>query len=381
MVHAPASTRFISADSHVVEPADLWVNELPASLRDRAPRIEHRADGDYRLIDDMVPSPVGLEGPMLVAKMAGGVERYRGYRYEETPAGAWNPAARLADLDRDNVVGEVLYPGGFGLALQALRDQDFGDACIRVYNHWLSDFCTHAPARFVGAGLITANGTIEQAIASAQYCADLGMGTLLLPHDADIPYYDAHWNPFWETAQEMGLPVALHVAGGRKALFRSQSALPATPPRFVPTAARLTRNRINMAEVVADLIWGGVPLRFPELKIVIVECGIGWAPYQMTMMNHVWSDHRRWIEPQLPEPPSYYFNRQFWITFEDDEPGLRTLDFLNTDHIMWGNDYPHTEGTFPNSVETVQHQFAGLPEITKRKLVFENARTLYPQFG
>ncbi len=94
-------------------------------------------------------------------------------------------------------------------------------------------------------------------------------------------------------------------------------------------------------------------------------------------MDHWWEDHRRWMQPKLDEAPSAYFNRQFWATFEDDRAGLLTRELLNVDHLMWGSDYPHTEGTFPRSREQVAKDFKGIPEAEVRKMVAQNAAQLY----
>ena len=97
----------------------------------------------------------------------------------------------------------------------------------------------------------------------------------------------------------------------------------------------------------------------------------------LRLMDHWWEDHRKWFEPRLDEPPSFYFHRQCWATFEDDRPGLLTRELLNVDHLMWGSDYPHTEGTWPRSRQQIAHDFAGVPEGEVRKMVVDNAAKLY----
>jgi predicted TIM-barrel fold metal-dependent hydrolase len=127
----------------------------------------------------------------------------------------------------------------------------------------------------------------------------------------------------------------------------------------------------------AELIWAGIPQRYPSLRFVIAEGGIGWIASLLGMMDHWWKDHRRWMKPRLDESPSFYFHRQFWATFEDDRAGLLTRELLPIDHLMWGSDYPHTEGTFPHSREQIAKDFAGIAEEEVRKIVAGNAARLY----
>jgi predicted TIM-barrel fold metal-dependent hydrolase len=94
-------------------------------------------------------------------------------------------------------------------------------------------------------------------------------------------------------------------------------------------------------------------------------------------MDHWWEDHHRWMQPKLEEPPSFYFKRQFWATFEDDHPGILTRHLLGVDRLMWGSDYPHTEGTFPFSIERIRQDFADVSEEETRLMVRNNAAGLY----
>jgi predicted TIM-barrel fold metal-dependent hydrolase len=130
-------------------------------------------------------------------------------------------------------------------------------------------------------------------------------------------------------------------------------------------------------QAMVDLIWAGVPQRYPKLRFVIVEGGVGWMASVLRFMDHWWTDHHRWMEPKLDEPPSFYFKRQFWGTFEDDRAGLLTRELIGVDRLMWGSDYPHTEGTFPHSREQIAKDFVGIPEKEIRMMVAENAAQLY----
>ena len=131
------------------------------------------------------------------------------------------------------------------------------------------------------------------------------------------------------------------------------------------------------ARGIADLIWAGIPQSYPKLRFVIAEGGIGWIASVIRLMDHWWEDNRNWMEPRLDEPPSAFFLRQFWATFEDDRAGLLTRELLNIDHLMWGSDYPHPEGVFPYSKKRIAKDFADVSEEETRKMVSTNATGLY----
>jgi predicted TIM-barrel fold metal-dependent hydrolase len=305
-------------------------------------------------------------------KISGEIESSMGHRHKETRPGAWDPQARLADQDLDHVRAEVIYPGAFGLQFWLAPDPEYQRDCIRVYNDWLAEFCTAAPERLLGVGLLPMRGSLEWAIEEAERVAKQGLRSVSIPAEIpDRPYSRPDYEPLWSALQGLGLPVSTHAGTGTGE----------------PVFAKVQRMGMGMAVVdskimmlmrsIAELIWGGVPQKFPQLRFVITEGGIGWIASLLRFMDHWWTDHHRWMEPRLSEAPSVYFHRQFWATFEDDRPGLLTRELLNVEHLMWGSDYPHTEGTFPYSREQIAKDFAGIPEVEVYKMVADNAARLY----
>ncbi|MGH7963060.1 MAG: amidohydrolase family protein, partial [Candidatus Binatia bacterium] len=205
--------------------------------------------------------------------------------------------------------------------------------------------------------------------AEAQRCARIGLASVSIPQlVTNRPYDLPEWDPLWAALQELGLPVAIHVGTG-KAMHEVYSRM-----RHI---GGFMLELHCMAHTFADLIWGGVAQRYPKLRFVSVEAGIGWIAAQFQPWDRMWSDHYTWLQPKLDEPPSFYFKRQFWATFERDRAGILTRELLNVDHLLWGSDYPHLEGTFPQSQEMVAKVFAGVPEAETRKMVRDNAAALY----
>ena len=366
--------KFISADSHVVEPAELFVERIDKEFRDRAPRIENRGElGDWYVIDGIPPFPVGLEGASMEDKIADGtVNKAVGKRHADTRPGAWDAAARLADQDLDNVGAEVVYPGNIGIYLPNVENGPYQLACARVYNDWLAELCAAAPSRLRGAGFLPLAAEPDEVIAEAKRIADLGLASVLLPAKLEN---DSYRNPafagLFAALNDISLPVALHSGTGTGPSF-------AVKVKSVGAGLALVQQIFGTAmNALADLIWSGVPQQYPELNFVIVEGGIGWIASLLRKMDHWWHDHHSWMTPRLEEPPSHYWGRQFYATFEDDRAGILTRDLIGVDRLMWGSDYPHTEGTFPNSEKQIEADLGDISEKERRMITRDNAAALY----
>jgi len=361
---------FISADSHVVEPADLWLTRMDRRFRDRAPRVESREKGDFLVVEGVNSLAVDLLGPMINERTKGDtIKSGAGRRIQETRPGAFDSQARLLDQRLDHVEAEIIYPG-FCLAFFGVPDAEYQRECIRVYNDWLAEFCAGQPKRLIGVGLLPMRGPVEWAIAEAHRCAKLGLRGLMIPAVKRNPsYHDPVFDPFWAALQELDLPIGVHSGAEDSPLGFA---------RDIPLFASVCDNKMFMMQrSLALLISSAVPQRFPKLRFVIVEGGIGWIAAQLRFMDHWWEDHRLWMRPKLDESPSFYFKRNFWATFEDDRPGIVTRHMVGVDRLLWGSDYPHTEGTFPFSIQRITKDFVDVPEAETRMMVRDNAARLY----
>lgn len=363
---------YVSADSHVVEPKDLWVTRLDKRFRDRAPRIESRPDGDYGVIDGLTPAPVGLTGALMNDKIRGEIKDRGGKRHEETRPGGWDPQARLADQELDHIRAEMLYPG-MGLGIFGAPDPEYQLACFQVYNDWLAEFCSAAPHRLAGAGVLPAKGPIEVIAQEAVRVVKNGLKSVLMVAEVpERPYSLPDYDSLWATLQELDVPISIHMGTS------SGMQVPERLKAYGIYGVHVVDNKIGKGmRVIAQLIFGGVVQKFPGLRFVTVEGGVGWIAGVLHFMDHWWTDHHRWMEPRVDGPPSRFYKRNFWATFEDDRAAVLTRELLNVDHLMWGSDYPHTEGTFPHSREQIARDFNGIPAPDVCKLVSDNAAQLY----
>jgi len=140
-------------------------------------------------------------------------------------------------------------------------------------------------------------------------------------------------------------------------------------------AGHITGFQMNMAQILMPMIYGGVLERYPHLRMVLGESGIGWIPYVLWRMDSEWEDQFK--DLSLTMPPSEYWKRQCWATYQTDPVGMKLVDQLGADKIMWGSDFPHPDGIWPDSREYVAREMADLPADIRHKIVCGNAAGLY----
>jgi predicted TIM-barrel fold metal-dependent hydrolase len=360
--------RVLSADSHVVEPADVWTSRIDARYRDRAPHVVKEANGikgDFFVCEGLQPFSVsgfavaGVDPREYSDKMAKG---YPGVR-----PGSWDPVQRVKDQEIDGVQGEVLYTS-LGMFLYGIEDGGLRAASFRAYNDWLAEFCRHDPRRFAGIALIPMDD-VQEAVREVRRCADLGLkGGLIwgIPPE-DRTYDNPVWDPLWAAAQDTAVPLSLHILTGRKGSGIGSSVMKSYPS--LPHAIERS---------LSDLLFGGVLERFPRLRIVSAENDIGWIGHYLQRMDHAYEKYR-YLEKTtaIPEPPSFYFRRQVHATFQDDRIGVLTREYAGVDNLMWASDFPHSDSTWPRSKEVIARDFAGVPESETQKIIADNCAALY----
>lgn len=357
--------KLISSDSHVSMPDDAWGEYLDPEFRDRAPRIERTAEGDFRVFEGK-RSPIFAIGNMAGKRPEEFSLNVR--RLDDQRAGAWDPGERLQDMDMDGVDAEVLYVGG----PLVTKDRDLRLNSVRGYNRWLSDFCSHAPRRLLGMAAIPVD-TPDLAVGEIRYAKERGLAggyIPLFPDEGD--YGEEKWDPMWEAFLDTGLPLAMHVGGRRPGT--PVANLYESAPRFM---TGLVMSKFTMAEAISELIHGLVPQRYPDLRIIAVEGQIGWISFFEYYSDHLWEKHRYWTDSKLEEPPSVYFRRQFFATFMEDPVGLRERHHIGIDNVMWASDYPHSETTWPNSKKLTDEWFLSFPPDERDRILWRNCADLF----
>jgi predicted TIM-barrel fold metal-dependent hydrolase len=349
----------ISGDAHVNEPRTLWSDNLPASLRDQAMAgIAAGDDGGWTAI---------LHG-QHVAK-AGEDEAHRLLMLD--------PEHRFEIMRQEGIVGECIFPT-IGLYVWMLEDAAGGEASCRVYNEFIADGLGRSP-RFKCAGLVPV-WTLEGALAEIAFIADAGLGAFMLPtvSNPGPAWNHPQWEPLWSAIEEAGLPVVMHQGTGHSMQFHRGNGA---------AVASLLATQSEGPRAAALLATSGVLASHPDLHVVFVEYNAGWLGWMMQTIDFYTESFGRygnttpsgkpWIRPELPEPPSFYVRRQVHATFQDDPVALHNIAFTGVEPIIWGNDYPHEEGTYPNSRAIVERLADDLDPDIAVKVFRENAARLF----
>jgi predicted TIM-barrel fold metal-dependent hydrolase len=361
----------MDADAHMCEPPNLWVERIDRRFRERAPRIVNDYDGRRGafFICEGQP-PFRVSGAFAAGKAFDKTFLEAGL--ESAPAGGWDPAARLKDMDLDGVAAQILYTT-MGFTLFGIQDAEFQEACFKVYNDWLAEFCSYEPKRLGGLGLISLFD-VERGARELERCGKLGLkGGMIWATPPEGDHYGSpKYERFWATAQELQMPLSLHILTGARRSGRI-GGQPGPHHMYVLVVTRPQEVQTSLMQ----FIFHGVLDRFPGLKLVSAENDISWVPPLLERADRYYYAYQKAYEINLPLKPSDYFRRQVYATFIEDSLGLKTYHHLGAGNFMWSTDYPHRAATWPHSQEVLARDFQGVPEADMRKMARENAAELY----
>jgi predicted TIM-barrel fold metal-dependent hydrolase len=340
----------ISTDSHVTEPIEVYQERVDAAFRERVPRIETVGEWRTLLIEGLGPR-----------KLMPASER------EVAVVGDWDANDRFRDQLRDGVSAEVIFPTFALQACYASDDAEFQRQLCRAYNSWaIEAFDDH---RLLPVGMVSMLD-IDGAIADVKAVAEQGFRALFLP--AQVPtrmYNDAAYDPFWAVVQDLGLPLTFHSGTGHE-------------PRVVRGPGGAVINYLMGAQldgpmVILTMAAGGALDRFPGLQVVTVETGASWLAWIMTQADAIYEDHSMWANPKLSLKPSELIRRQCAATFMYDPVAINNRGTTGVETLMWGNDYPHPEGTWPDSQAVNADQFADVGQADLDAIVHGNAARVF----
>ena len=363
----------LSSDSHVFEPPDLWTQRIESSFKSRAPRMQRVGDVDHLVVEDgQTIAGIGLisnagaryEAPETISDHA---------RFEDVHQGGYEPEQHLKDMVIDGVYGEVLYPSQ-GLFYYKVADPLLFSAICRAYNDWLAEFCSVDTGRLKAIAMINVDD-VTDAVGELERTAKLGfVGAMITEYPLEERRYDhPDYEPLWSAAAALNMPISLHTATRR---VRSNSAL---GERTVHDASRRATMVVLPAISMCDMIFSGVFERHPKLRLAIVEFELSWVPYVLTNMDYTYRERNeealyRFRGDTLP---SDFFASNVFLSFQEDEVGIRLRDRIGVDRMMWGSDYPHSESTFPRSREVLDEILHEVSEEERAKIVCHNTAKLY----
>jgi predicted TIM-barrel fold metal-dependent hydrolase len=372
----------VSGDDHLdlnMLPADVWSARMASTWGDRIPQVVEQENGSALWMADGQswgywsgrPSPFKGPKPLHTAYDRGGVEDLTSLR-------ASVPALRLADMDRDQVWGHLIFG-----PVTSIRTDDhaFMKACYSAYNEWLyDDFCTAAPDRLIGVAMLPPHpeAAVEelQRLAAGGKCRQANLQIAVVEPRLEDP----RWNPLWKMLEETGIILSFHVTvfpGVTKAFDKYKGSPGAT---FLHAKMFIDQ----FLDPFVDLFAWGILEKHPGLKIVIAECGAGWVPWVVEELDY--RHHRLWEcadfwddKGGIPHKmkPSELFRRQVYGTFQQSATTMALTHFWGPENLLWASDYPHPDSIWPNSVNKIVEHMGHMPADQVRAIVGGNAAKLY----
>lgn len=353
----PPGTTVVSADNHFMVGEDIFYDRFPASMKAKAPRIWRSGtmwDVGFEKNKSMFVGPVrSILGEM------------------DQVAGHTDIEARVEDLQREGVDKEIAFPGTI-LALLFHPDFDVRETAFRIYNEYLAETQSKAPGVFHGVGLVN-HWDPSKAHETIREIKALGLKTFMMPMKSGtfrdgslISYSGEEMEPYWEAAEECGLPICFHIGEGtlvpeQRGAFGTIQLINAAPFR----------------KTVGELVFGGVLDRHPSLRIVFAEGNINWLPAALQDAENGMAAYRPYFDWQLANPPEHYWRTNLYATFMDDALGLSMIDRIGADRVMWSTDYPHAEGNFGHGWSSIRQVLEATTEENAKLILGGNAITLF----
>lgn len=378
----------IDADTHIIEPYDLWTSRVSTEKWGKlVPHVERNAQGvDYwhvggeRLGLAAGPAQAGWNEPPPLKPPT----------LDHADPATWRNADRLRLMDEYGIHAQVLYPNvaGFGAGkFSDVADAELRYALIRAYNDFLTDWTSEAPDRYIPV-MAVPFWDLELSIKELRRCHAMGHRGLIFSqapeHFGSPSLGDPHWDALWAVAQDLEMSVNFHIGGGDQSamtMLHPSSGIHANFASFPVTFF------VGNCRTIATLIGSGICHRFPRLKFVSVESGIGWIPFALQALDWMWVECGvRGEHPEYDLLPSEYFRRQmygcFW--FEHGMSFDAALDYLGPDCILYETDFPHPTSMSPGPVssavmpkEFIKTNFSHYSEDVMRKILHDNAASLY----
>ncbi|MGE0821870.1 MAG: amidohydrolase family protein [Candidatus Binatia bacterium] len=375
----------IDVDTHVTETPDLWTSRVPERMRDSVPRLGTDAKGRqwWFLGERRIANP-GLTATAGVGDMTKWPTSY-----EEMHPAAFDAKERLKYMDELGIWAMIMYPnvGGFGnQQFLKLQDPELKLTCVQAYNDWQTEWAS-ADSRRLLPITSTPFWDVDASVKEIRRCAAMGHKGILFtgePQSLGQPLLgDPHWNPLWEVACELDLPISFHIGSGNMedGLQREKMAAYGRLATFTELSVNVfLRNGVQLN----DLIMSGVLARYPKIKFVSVESGIGWIPFVLEALDYQFKDNRVPEErPEFDMLPSEYFARNVYACywFEQTAP-RRLIDKVGVDNILFETDFPHPTSIYGDEVnKRIQGGLSDCEESVRRKILWDNAQKLYKVEG
>ena len=363
--------KVFDSDMHVMEPPDLWERYIAPEFRAMAPR--GRTSANVRDLGLIFP-----HAEANVNRTAGTPQRGHNFDknqdlYRDHARRGWSPEVQLEAMDIEGIDVAVLFPTrGLSVLTNPNHDPRFAAALARGYNDWLHDFCQADPRRLLGAGMISIydlNDAIEE---THRVVEEFGFRSVFLRSNIvnGEAWHKSHYEPLWNTLEELGIPLGFHEASGS----RTRQSGEQFEPNF--GLRRVYAQPFEQMLGLGSFLGGGILERHPKLRVAFLEANCSWLPWLLWRLDEGYEREGDIFMTDLTMPPSEYFKRQCFISIEPDEtPARHTIDDFGCDQLVFSTDYPHGDSRYPEAVES----FLKLPlsDADKRKILWDNCARFY----
>jgi uncharacterized protein len=378
----------ISCDSHAQLHKDSWTSRMSrAKFGDKIPELRETTDKAHMAVAFDKPvqrwfvydKVVGERGVVnCPTVMNDPLRKTFPQHWDEVPAIVYDPGERLKALDSDRVDGEILFPNDpvqSGTFFQG--DAEFELACVQAYNDALAEW-REVSDRYVPLAIIPYLSGIEAAAQETQRAVKKGHRGIVMLAEPSMTlkglkhFNDSYWDPLWATCQDLNVPIHWHAGAGIRLSIPRWKGFTRNQEQAMGPAGGFS----NQAQFIPNLIFSGVLDRYPRLRWVCAETGIGWVNYMLEACDHEWERRHLWTQGIVTRP-SELFKRQIHVDFWYESAGIELRHLIGMDNIMWESDYPHSTSTYPESWQFVERTLKGVPQEERNQLLYGNAMRIY----
>ena len=350
-----------SGDSHFLEPEDLWRANLPARLADLVPRAEKDPDGQWETVH--------IDGMSFRRKLPT-MKAKEFIEASNRAPGARDIELRMKDLDQEGIWNELVFPS-LGMWSSSFRTPEVLREALRVSNDWAYESIDKRQPRLISTAQVSTLD-VGDAVAELERCAEIGYRAVFLPvqpHPLQKDWNDDAWEPFWAAAEAANIVLAFHIGtdpidlasgGSAGVLYRGPGG----------AVLNYTETTFGGQRAVMKMVASGALDRHENLKVLVSEGGATWVPFIADRMIEGYRQHAMAVKPKLKRDIKEIIYTQVYASFQHDESAVAVAEHLGYMNVMWGSDYPHMEGTYGHTQETLRGLFAGVdPKIQERVTV------------
>jgi predicted TIM-barrel fold metal-dependent hydrolase len=375
--------KIIDVDTHMTEPHDLWISRAPPKWRDRVPQVRDVNGVPHWVLDGEILSTI--KATSVIRPDRSKAEGYAALAltFHEVHPACHNVAERLRLMDELGISAQIIYPNlvGFGGGRIFRAEPALKTLCVQIYNDAMAEIMEASGQRLFGMGLLPW-WDIEEATAEARRCKQIGLRGVNMnpePHLQGLPDLgDERWSPLFEVCQDLNLPINFHIGASEDQIQWLGSRRWPSQTDDQMMAAGTAVVFLTNAGVISNIIISGITERFPRLKFVSVESGVGWIPFLLESLDYYVHDISTSVSKQLTMRPSDYFRRNFYSCFWFEGAGVaKVAELIGEDHVMFETDFPHPTCFYPNPVERALETLSDVRPALRDKLLAGNAARLY----